>query len=237
MSEAFAAVSAAKLRKSFGFRAALDSIDLEIAPGEFVALFGPNGAGKTTLLKCISGLASPTDGTVRVFGGDPRRSPQVRRRIGLVSHLGFLHDSLTGAENLQLYATLYDVPNPSDRIAAALQSVRLSSRAGDLVGTYSRGMRQRLAIARATLHDPDLLLLDEPFSGLDRHGCQQLGARLAALVREGRSVVLVTHEFQETLPLATRVIVLVKGRIALDRPLTDADRDAFIDEYMELALE
>ena len=214
------ALRAAALRRIYGALPALDGVDLTVSSGTCVLLLGANGAGKSTLLRVLSTLVPPTSGTLQIFGADARRADRMdlRRRIGLLAHQTYLYEDLTAAENLQFYARLYDLPSPRDAAREALASAALRDRADDLVRTFSRGMKQRLAIARALLHDPDLLLLDEPFTGLDRESCARLTERLAALRDAGRTCLLATHAVAVAAGLADRVVVLAAGRVAADHP-------------------
>ena len=212
------AIRAAALRKIYGALPALDGVDLIVPSGTCVLLLGANGAGKSTLLRVVSTLVPPTSGTLRIHGADARRADRaaLRRRIGLLAHQTYLYENLTAAENLQFYARLYGLPSPRDAAREALASSALEDRAADLVRTFSRGMKQRLAIARALLHDPDLLLLDEPFSGLDRESCARLTAQLVASRDAGRTCLLATHAVVVAAGLADRVVVLAAGRVAAD---------------------
>lgn len=196
----------------FGGRVALREVTLQLESDERLAVFGPNGAGKTTLLRILATLLSPSSGTVRLFGLDPRtHAATVRRRIGVVGHRTLLDDDLTAEENLRFYARLYDVANPRARIADVLTLVGVRGRR-DRVGALSRGTQQRVALARAILHDPDLLLLDEPETGLDAAG---IDALLAAVERSGRAraLVVASHQPARAARLATRGIWLRDGRI------------------------
>ena len=223
----------AELAKRFGHVRALRGVDFTLRAGESLAVFGPNGAGKTTLLRILAGLLKPDGGTVR-FGGEllVRGNAEHRRRVGLISHHSLLYDGLTAAENLAFYARLYSVAEPRTAAARALEGVGLAARASDQVGTFSRGMIQRLAIARALLHDPDVMLLDEPFSGLDQAAAAALRQLLGRLRAERRTMVLVTHNLDEGLELATQVAIQVAGRFVSLGP-REGDLAAYRARYAE----
>jgi heme exporter protein A len=215
-----AAVALRDLEKLYGPVPALDRLTLDVAPGEFILLAGPNGAGKSTLLRTLALLVRPNSGSLRLFGADARRGDRtlLRRRLGLLSHQSFLYDHLTGFENLNFFGRLYGLADPARTAREAIRAVGLEGRADDEVRGYSRGMQQRLAIARAFLHRPDLLLLDEPFTGLDADGADRLETHLRAVRDEGRTCILATHDLPAALRLAGRVIVLASGGILADRP-------------------
>jgi heme exporter protein A len=218
-------VAARGLVKLYGGFAALDGVDLDVGRGESVLLLGPNGAGKSTYLRLVAMLQRPSGGTLRLWGEDPTRADRsaLRRRIGLLSHQGFLYDHLTAAENLVFYGRLYGLAMDAARARAALAEVGLEGRRDDVVRAFSRGMQQRLALARALLHDPEMVLLDEPFTGLDRHGARMLQSMLRARLGGRRACLMVTHDFESALPLATRIVILAGGRVALDRPAAGLD--------------
>jgi heme exporter protein A len=221
-------LAARGLTRRFGSLPALDGIDLDVPAGQSVLLLGPNGAGKSTLLRLCATLLRPTSGSLRLFGDDAggEGRHRLRRRIGFLSHRTFLHHHLTGRENLLFYARLYDLRDPGAAADAALRQAGLAGRGDDAAGGYSRGMQQRLAIARALLHDPDLLLLDEPFTGLDRDAADRLEERLGTERSRGRTFLLASHDLAGGSRLADRVVILCDGRVALDRPAAGLDAAA-----------
>ena len=218
-------IEARSLARRYGPVGALEPLDLIVPAGESVLLLGPNGAGKSTLLRLLATLLRPTSGTLSLFG-DPCESDAavaLRRRIGFLSHQTFLYDHLTARENLLFYGRLYGLPDPGRTAEEAIRAVRLDHRGDDCVGTYSRGMQQRLAIARALLHRPDIILLDEPFTGLDRESSRRLEARLHEERLAGRTSVIATHDYGRSLDASDRVLVLRNGLVALDRPARAVD--------------
>lgn len=216
-------VDAERVSRRYQAGLVLRPLTLRLAAGEQVALLGPNGAGKTTLLRIIATLLRPSSGRLRLFGLDPEREgAAVRARIGVVAHQSLLHPELTAAENLRYYAGLYGVPDAPARIAAALRSVDLTARSDDRVRSYSRGMQQRLALARALLHRPQLLLLDEPDAGLDVRALDLL-PRMLGGGEGGPTVVFTTHQIERALTMAQRVLVMVAGRLVFDGPAGSLD--------------
>jgi heme ABC exporter ATP-binding subunit CcmA len=212
--------------------AALKSVDLAVAAGECVAVFGRNGAGKTTLLHVAGSLIRFFEGEVRVFGRDRRHADaNTRRAVGLVLHETCLYDDLSAIDNLRFFARLYAVSDYESRARDMLERFDLSDRAGSVVRTLSRGMKQRLAIARALVHRPRLLLMDEPFTGLDEPANQALVAALREFVRDGGTVVLSTHDVERAFDVATRAVILEQGSVTLDRSLGDIDLAAFRHAY------
>lgn len=224
-----------KLVKSFGRMAVLKGIDLDVPAGQAVALFGPNGAGKTTLIRIIAGLSKASAGRVLLGGQDVRRAGDgLRRYLGYVSHSPLVYDSLTAEENLKFFGRMYDIPNLAQRVDEVLERVGLRARRRDVVRTYSRGMVQRLAIARAILHDPPILLLDEPDTGLDQQAADMLRNLLAELGSGDRTVLLTTHNLERGVEWADRVLILNGGRVRFDAPTEGLTSAEFRRTYGEI---
>lgn len=221
MSRHLPVLTACGLERRFGRVMALRSVDFALAAGEVVLLAGPNGAGKSTLLRTLAGLVRPTRGSVLVSGKALRRNPAARSAIGFLSHQTLLYDDLTARENLRFAATLHGLESVEERVMDALDAAGLTQRADARVVELSHGMRQRLSIVRATLHDPAVLLLDEPFSGLDAASVTHFRADLAAGVARGRAIVCVTHQPADIWQIATRVVLLHRGAVVFDTPRHD----------------
>jgi len=208
-------ITVKKLVKRFGLKTVLRGMDFEVKPGEFVALLGPNGAGKTTFLRILASLSRPSLGEVNIAGFKlPNEAAQVRARLGVVSHLPLLYGDLTAEENLRFYARMYGITNDQLRITEVLEMVGLANRRRDLVRAYSRGMQQRLAIGRAVLHDPEIMLFDEPYTGLDQDASTMLDDVLKTVAARGRTVVMTSHDLARAEELATRFDILSRGVIA-----------------------
>jgi len=208
-------ITVKKLVKRFGLKAVLKGLDFEVQPGEFVALLGPNGAGKTTFLRVLASLSRPSLGSVQVAGYKlPDEAAAVRARLGVVSHLPLLYGDLTAEENLRFYGRMYNISGLEPRITEILVMVGLERRRRDLVRTYSRGMQQRLAIGRAVLHDPDVVLFDEPYTGLDQDASSMLDEVLKTVAAKGRTVVMTSHDLARSEELATRFDILSRGVIS-----------------------
>ena len=208
-----AAIETRRLSKAFGGRRAVDNVSITVPRGAFLSKFGPNGAGTTTLLRILSTLARATGGTARLMGIDLKEEPdRARDHIGLISHNSMLYPDLTAEENLMIYARLYGVENPRERVDDLLEAVELKHRRLDVVRTFSRGMTQRLSIARALIHDPDVVFLDEPYSGLDPHA-MDIFDELIASVRADHTFVMVSHDLQKGFDMCTHALVLAKGRV------------------------
>jgi heme exporter protein A len=226
------AIEVHKLTKAFGHQAALRGVDLYVDEGEFLALFGPNGAGKTTLIRIVASLTRPTAGTVRVRGQDlGKAGTSLRRHIGLISHNPLLYGDLTPDENLRFFARMYDLPDATARIDAVLEQVGLAARRRDPVRTFSRGMVQRLAIARATLHDPAIMLLDEPYTGLDLQAADMLRAVLEELAASNRTVILTTHNLEQGLEMCDRAAILNRGKVAWQGARAGLDLESMKEIY------
>ena len=207
------AIEVRHLSKVFGARKAVDDVSFELPEGAFLSIFGPNGAGKTTLLRVLSTLARPSSGEARVGGVDLREEPdKARELIGFISHQSMLYPDLTAEENLLLYAELYGVTDPRARVAELLDAVGLSHRRLDQVRTFSRGMTQRVSIARALVHDPAVVFLDEPYSGLDPHAVEIFDSLIAA-VRGDRTFVMVSHDLAKGFEMCSHALVLARGRV------------------------
>lgn len=225
MSEQRPVIEVTAISKAYGYMPVLKKLSLDVQRGQFVALLGPNGSGKSTLLKMIAGLVKPTGGAIAVGGWKmPEEAQAVRPQIGMVSHKALLYDNLTARENLVFFAKLYNVHQTAP-IDDLLDKVGLLKRADSLVGTFSRGMQQRLSIARALLHDPHVLLFDEPYTGLD----QDAGAVLDNLLKDahqaGHTIMMATHQLERAARLADRIVIISRGQIGYDdtRRLSSAD--------------
>lgn len=229
-------IKATGLTKKIGSKTILRGIDLHIPKSQFVTVFGPNGAGKSTLLKTLALLMKPSTGEIVINGFDAQKDPvAISKQLGVISHQTFLYENLTARENLRFYGRMYDVPDLNDRIYDVLNQVGLEFSLNDPVRTFSRGMQQRLAIARAILHDPAVLFLDEPYTGLDPHAIQILNSVLAKLNNDNRTIFMITHNFEEGLDITDRVLFVVKGRIVYDGDNKALTRDDLKDLYLQKA--
>ena len=218
--------------KSFSNQLALRGIDLEVKRGESIVLFGPNGAGKTTLIKVLATIMNPSSGRVLIDGLSLKNNAEeMRRRIGVVTHETFLYSNLTAYENLEFYSRMYDVPKRKERIHEVVAMVGMTSRLHDRVGTLSRGMQQRLSIARSLLHRPAIMLLDEPETGLDQQAISMLWKALAPEGEKKRTVILTTHNLERGLELGECLIILDKGRIVYQGSRQDLDLSGLKEAY------
>lgn len=225
-------IEVTKLTKRFGLKTILRNVDFQVQRGEFVALLGPNGAGKTTFLRILASLSRPSYGTVKVAGHSlPNESSQVRAKLGVVSHLPLLYPELTAEENLQFYARMYGITHYASRITEVLKLIGLESRRKDVVRTFSRGMQQRLSIGRAILHQPEIILFDEPYTGLDQDASAMLDDLLRSIASNGQTVVMTSHDLIRAERLATRFDVLSRGVITASIKRDELQKDSLINFY------
>ncbi|MEE3330635.1 MAG: heme ABC exporter ATP-binding protein CcmA [Myxococcota bacterium] len=229
------ALSARGLEKRFGAVVALRGVDIDLESGRCLAVLGPNGAGKSTLLRLLAGLARPTRGELEIAGHHNKalRRGDARAHTGYVGHSTLLYPELSAHENLVFAARMHGVTDPEARASELLAAEDLRDVANRRAAAFSRGMSQRLSIARALVHDPDLVLLDEPFTGLDRSAADRLADRLLALRDQGRSCVLVTHELHQVSRLAHEAIVLQRGRVTESFEGSALDRENLERSYAQ----
>lgn len=222
------------LVKRFGLKTVLKKVDFIASPGEFVILLGPNGAGKTTFLRILASLSRPSLGLVKVAGFNlPAQSAAVRQRLGVVSHMPLLYEDLTAEENLQFFGRMYNIDHISNRISVVLDLVGLTNRRRDMVRTFSRGMQQRLAIGRAVLHDPDVMLFDEPYTGLDQDASEMLDGVLQNVAAAGRTVVMTSHDLARAEELGTRFDILTRGVICASASKTELGEGNLLTFYKQ----
>ena len=213
-------LSATHLTRRFGDRVAVDDLSFELAPGEIFALLGPNGAGKTTTLRMLAGLIEPSSGSVRLGADELTRAtaPRLRSRIGILTEMPGLWERLTVRHNLLVYARLHRLPSPAAAVEQALEAFGLGHRGGDIAAELSKGLKQRVALARTLLHRPDVVLLDEPTAGLDPASARDVRDLVCRLRSEGRTIVISSHNLDEIERLADRVAVIRSRLLALDTP-------------------
>ena len=232
------AIQAELITKSFGLYDALQGVNLVVDEGECMAVLGPNGAGKTTLLKILATIMNPTAGKLKVFGQDVKTEPEVtRRRIGVVSHQSFFYSRLTIYESREFDARMYGIADHDKRIREVISLVGMSSRLQDRTHTLSRGMQQRISIARALLHNPDIVLLDEPETGLDQQAMTMLWQLLRDDKEKKRTVILSTHNLERVLEFADRVIILRRGKIVYQQATKSLTSAALKQAYLENTVE
>jgi heme exporter protein A len=221
------------LSRTFGVRKALDGVSFELPQGAFLSIFGPNGAGKTTMLKVLSTLTGASKGSAKIMGLDVvEDAVALRNRIGFISHNPLLYPDLTAQENLEFFADLYCIDDPKERIPELLTAVELDHRRLDAVSAYSRGMLQRLSIARALLHQPEVIFLDEPYSGLDPHAMDILDS-LIAQIRDQHTFVMISHDLSKGLELCSHALILAKGKVVLFAEKESIDPDVFAATYRQ----
>jgi heme exporter protein A len=221
------------LVREFGSRRAVAGVTFSVAAGDCLAVFGPNGAGKTTLLRVLAGLLRPTSGSVLVSGIALPGGPLARSRIGLISHHTMLYEALSPRENVSFAARLYGIRDVRTRVEDSLRRMSILDRADTPVRSLSRGMQQRVSIARAMVHSPQLVLADEPYSGLDESGARALTALLRELRTAGTSIIIVTHNLAEGLSLATHAAVMQRGQFVRYDRADRIDASAYLTTYRE----
>jgi heme exporter protein A len=227
-----------KLIKRFGLKNVLKGLDFRVTTGEFVVILGPNGAGKTTFLRILASLSRPTMGMINISGYTlPNQAAAVRRRLGVVSHQPLIYGDLTAEENLQFFGRMYDIPNANKRISEVLNLIGLSARRRDLVRTFSRGMQQRLAIGRAVLHDPEVMLFDEPHTGLDQDAAAMLDGILQEVAARGRTVVMTSHDLPRAADLASRIDILSRGVITASIERDEIESSQLLSFYRQATIE
>jgi heme exporter protein A len=231
------ALESEDIRKTFGYFTALGGVTLQISRGEFVALFGRNGAGKTTFLKVAAMLMRATHGKLAIEGIDIREEPEkARRHIGFLSHNTYLYRDLNPVENLRFFGRLYGLANLEERIPGLLERVGLERRKSDPVRSFSRGLHQRLGIARVMLHDPSVILLDEPYTGLDANAVDVLNQILDESARAGKTIILTTHDFHQGLRAATRAVIVDRGKVVFDASARDPGVREAYNQYIRVGL-
>lgn len=231
-SETITMIHVHDITKNFGSMTVLDNVNFSVERGEFLTIVGPNGAGKTTLIKIMATLVNATGGTVEIGGFNVKKSPEkVRGIIGVISHNTYLYNELTAGENLKFFGKMYAIPEINMRVDEVLGDTGLSDRKHDRVGTFSRGMKQRLSIARAILHKPSVMLLDEPYTGLDQQSSAGLESVLASLTGSGITTIMISHDLKRGLALSDQVMILASGTVAYHAPSSEV---ADVEEFQAL---
>jgi heme exporter protein A len=226
-------VEVTELARAFGSRRAVGGVTFSLAPGECLSLFGPNGAGKTTLLRLLAGLLKPSSGSARISGIQLPGGALARERVGLISHHSMLYEALSPRENVAFSARLYGIGDARGRVEDSLRRMSMLERADAPVRSLSRGMQQRVSIARATVHSPQLVLADEPYSGLDESGARSLTALLQELRSSGTAIIIVTHNLAEGLSLATHAAVMQRGKFVRYDAAERVDAGSYANTYRE----
>jgi heme ABC exporter ATP-binding subunit CcmA len=227
-------ISIKNLQKKFGRKVILNDLNLDVDGGDFLVLFGPNGAGKTTLIKILSTLAKPTSGDIIINGYNIKdEGIDIRASIGVISHNPFLYDDLTLFENLRFYSRMYGVKKDERAIKELTDQVGLLHRMNDGVGEFSRGMKQRAAVARAVIHDPPVLLLDEPYTGLDYRAWDMLNGMLSGFHEEGKTILLITHNVELGHSIGARLACLINGHVSFDCRKKDVAMEDFKMRYQK----
>ncbi|MFA4910986.1 MAG: heme ABC exporter ATP-binding protein CcmA [Desulfobacteria bacterium] len=225
-------IEAKGLVKKFGFKTVLRKIDLSLKKGDFLTLFGPNGAGKTTLIQILCSLMQPTSGRVFIAGFDTRYDREALHKvIGVISHNTFLYNNLSAYENLKFYGKMYQVMNLKERIEEVIELVGLRGYMDDHVQTFSRGMQQRLSVARAIIHNPLIFFLDEPFTGLDQHGVEDFKQLLRKFRDQGKTIVMASHDLDRGLELCTQAAILKSGTLVYKENVSKIIQDDFKEIY------
>lgn len=221
------------VKKSYGNFNALTDISFDLFRGDFLSIFGPNGAGKSTLLKILSAQTRHTKGKVLFDNVELNSKPnEFRKSFGVISHLPFLYENLTAEENLKFYGKIYSVKDINKRVDELLKKVELTNRKKDLVRNYSRGMLQRLSIARALVHNPDIILLDEPYTGLDQHASYILTNILKEQFENKKTIIMVTHNLSRGYDLASKIVIMKQGKIAFMEDKINVPEYEFEDIYL-----
>ncbi|MFQ5722084.1 MAG: ABC transporter ATP-binding protein [Candidatus Aminicenantales bacterium] len=222
------------LWKKFGGLAAIRGVNLSVGQGEVMVVFGPNGAGKSTLINILSTTMKSSAGKAILGGFNLKDNAlKIREIIGVVSHQTFLYDDLTAIENLSFYARMFNIDNREQRIQEVLQRIRLYSRRNNPVGSYSRGMQQRLAIARAILHDPSIILFDEPFTGLDNKACKILMELINEWKEDRKTILLTTHNLEKGLEIGQKFIILYRGEVVFSTQKDAGEFPELADQYQQ----
>jgi heme exporter protein A len=223
------------VKKSYGHINALSKVSFELNKGDFLSIFGPNGAGKSTLLKILSAQTRPSSGKVYFNGIDLSKQPDnFRKTFGVISHLPFLYENLSAIDNLKFYGKIYEISDLQDRVNEILKKVELVDRRNDFVRNYSRGMLQRLSIARALLHEPEIILLDEPYTGLDQHASYILTNILREQFENNKTIIMVTHNLSRGFDLGSKIAIMKKGKIVYCEAKENIPESEFEDIYISV---